>query len=701
MAKKVDSVQFVKERFEEAEDWSVLRQIQINRSFYNSKQWISYDRVNRTVYVPEIRPGERRLTFNKIKPAILTLLSKLCKNRVKLEVKPNTNDVERIEVAKGGYKYLQYQWDEDDITRKVRRLKFLMLIDGMPSLKVFVDRAQGEDIEIDEGMLSEMDVPAPPKTGKIVTRVIDQFAIYYGPAESSEEIPWVIERWPTDVDEIEEEWGVKVAPEDNIIMRNTFNPDPAGVKPRMYRNHAMVYDYWEFPCAKYPKGRRIVTAGGKELESTDDPGESPYIFFPATPIAGSAIATGVVTDMTTPQKSYNIKRTAEAKILEEMGNPVWIKPAGSVDDEDLTNEVGAIIEYNPVGTSEPKRVQGATVDGGWQNAMERDRADMEDISGAHEISQGATPKGNHTLGGLQLQVEQDETKLALLVQSYEDGMKQWGEKVLRLVQKHFPEEQQLSIVGENGEIEAFTFSGADLSGGEVVDVVPGSSMPTLKVVQDEKIMAMYGAGLFNDPRTGAPDARRVVRMLGESIAHQYFDDTEQDENKALMEQRQWQQAFGDPETAQMLIEYVMQSQVYQMQVQQLQVQGLDPAIAGDPPQPSVKLPIVRDFYDHETHIAAHNRFRKTDDYDQLPPELQSIIDQHVAEHEQALMAPQMQQQQQQQQQQAEQSQRQQQQAELQWQQQEATKMQDHYRRLEETAMKGDMALRQATMKGRG
>lgn len=699
MAKKQqDSVTFVKEKSEEATNWAVIRQIQINRSFYNSHQWIKYDNTNRRVYVPEPRPGEKRLTFNKIKPSVLTLLSKLCKNRVKLEVKPDTNDTERIEVAKAGHKYLGYQWDADKMDTKIRRLKFHMLLDGFPALKVYVDKSLGEDMDM-SGLDEDMDIKAmPTKSGKIITQVKDQFSLKVDPtAETHEEIKWVIDEYPMDVDEIEEIWGVEVTEESNISMNQSFEIGSTSDKKK-YKHHAMVRDYWEFPCAKYPKGRRIVTAGDKELDKSEDPGENPYIFFPAIPVPGAAVATGIVTDMTTPQKSYNIKRTAEAKILEEMGNPVWLKPEGSVDDEDLVNEVGAIIPYTPLNGMKPERAQGSTVDTGWQNAMERDEADIEDISGAHEISQGATPKGNNTLGGLQLQVEQDETKLALLVQSYEDGIKIWGEKVLRLIKNHFPEEQQLSIVGENGQIEAFTFSGADLSGSEVVDVVPGSSMPTLKAVQDEKIMAMWGAGMFNDPTSGLPDARKVVRMLGESIAVEYFDDTEQDRNKALMENREFLKTFDDEQSVILLMQYQKDLQGYQGVARKAAAQGIDISQSIPPPTVPVKLPIVRDFYDHETHIQVHNRFRKTQEYDELPQELQMLVDQHVAEHEQALMAPQMAQQQQQQAEQQAQAEAQSQEADKDRQFQQATKMQDHYNNMERESMKANAAMQTSQLK---
>lgn len=680
MAKKKDSVTFIKEKHDEGTNWGVIRQIQINRAFYNSQQWIAWDNTSKRVYVPPLEKGDMRLTFNKIKPAVLTLLSKLTKNKVKLEVKPDTNDIERIEVAKAGFKYLGYQWDADDMDSKSRLLKFHMIIDGFPALKVFVDKTQGEDIDF-----SDIEEDAEPmKSGKIVTQVVDQLSLKIDPsARTIEEIRWVMEARPYDVGEIEEIWGKEIEPEENITG---FSFDVTSKERLSHKNMAMVYDYWEYPSGKYPRGRRIVVAGDKELEKSEDPGENPFIFFPANPVPGSAIASGIVTDMTTPQKSYNIKRTAEARILEEMGNPLWLKPEGSVDDEDLVNEIGAIVHYTPINGAKPERVQGASVDAGWQNAMERDEADIEDISGAHEISQGANPRGNNTLGGLQLQVEQDETRLAILVHSYEDGIKKWGEKVLRLIKKHFPEEQQLSIVGDNGRIEAFTFSGSDLSGSEVVDVIPGSSMPTLKAVQDEKIMAMYGAGMFNDPQTGMPDTRKVVRMLGESIATEYFDDTQQDENKALMENQMFMQLAEDPNTLPILMQY----QQVQEQAQEAVSMGMVPA---DLPPLPFKLPNVRDFYDHETHIRVHNRFRKSPDYDELPEELQQLVDHHVEEHVQALMAPQIAEQEAQQAEAEARMQADAEQAAAQREHEQVVKMQDHQMALERESVKGDIALR--------
>ena len=48
--------------------------------------------------------------------------------------------------------------------------------------------------------------------------------------------------------------------------------------------------------------------------------------------------------------------------------------------------------------------------------------------------------------------------------------------------------------------------------------------------------------------------------------------------------------------------------------------------------------VVRDFFNHQTHIEEHNKFRKSTEYADMPPEVQQIIDAHVNQHS-AFMNP--------------------------------------------------------------
>ena len=83
----------------------------------------------------------------------------------------------------------------------------------------------------------------------------------------------------------------------------------------------------------------------------------------------------------------------------------------------------------------------------------------------------------------------------------------------------------------------------------------------------------------------------------------------------------------------------MQEQQFEQQAQAMQAQGVDPMQAGmQPPQLPISTPQVRDFYD-EVHVYMHNAFRKSSVYDELPPEVQQLVDDHVRQHMEALHAP--------------------------------------------------------------
>src|SRR5690606_33796228 len=140
----------------------------------------------------------------------------------------------------------------DNMDSKSRRLKLHMLIDGFPALKVFVDKTKGQDIPQveDEELLGELK-DAPTKTGKIVTLVVDQMRLKVDPtAENPEEITWCVEEFPVDIDEIYEKYKVRVEKED-IQMRQSFEMTMDSDTKKKYSNHAMVREYWEWPCAKY------------------------------------------------------------------------------------------------------------------------------------------------------------------------------------------------------------------------------------------------------------------------------------------------------------------------------------------------------------------------------------------------------------------------------------------------------------------
>ena len=166
----------------------------------------------------------------------------------------------------------------------------------------------------------------------------------------------------------------------------------------------------------------------------------------------------------------------------------------------------------------------------------------------------------------------------------------------------------------------------------------GSSLPEMKSAQQDRIMTLWDKGAIVK-KDGSPDPQALLKLMGMGDSNELFEMQQLDENKAKMENKQFEQLAQNPEALQLLQQYTMQEQQFEQQAQAMQAQGVDPMQAGMPPQLPLSTPQVRDFYDHEVHVYMHNAFRKSSVYEELPPEVQQLVDDHVRQHMEALHAP--------------------------------------------------------------
>lgn len=158
-------------------------------------------------------------------------------------------------------------------------------------------------------------------------------------------------------------------------------------------------------------------------------------------------------------------------------------------------------------------------------------------------------------------------------------------------------------------------------------------------------MLMWNSGAIVK-KDGTPDHQNLLRLMGLGDSSELFEQTQLDENKAKLENKFFEELAQNPQAYQAFMDYSMQKtaaeQINAGLDQAAQMGEMVPPEAYEqvpPVQPG--MPGVRDFQDHEVHLYHHNLFRKTSAYDELPPEIQKLIDAHVAEHEQILTAPMM------------------------------------------------------------
>lgn len=700
-----DWVSLVDERFKSGENWSQRKKIIVQTNYYEGNQWISWNAQHKAVQPYPNYNNEERITRNVIRPRVMTKVSKLTKNRVKYDVRPDTNSQDRIELAKAAKKAIRAWWDEQEMDKKTRDIHLNNGVKGFCAAKVYFDPEKGQDItpaEGEEGYEEGVNV----FTGEIVCRICDPLTLFIDPAATTDdEIRWICEEKPRDIDYIEAKYKKKVAPDEGISYLSGYSlSGESSSTQKKNKNMAMVRELWIAPCPEYPNGAK-VTATVKELLDVDEnAGEIPYVIFGDVPIPGKVIYDAFIHDMLPVQREINIIHTMFATHAKRMGSSKWMIPLGSqVDEEELNDEMGGFIYFNGQTGQKPERAAPPDIPSFYDRILEYGKQDIDDMSGAREISQGRLPAGLDTYGGLELMVEQENEKLTIAAQNFEMGMKKLLKRVLRLMKKHYTEERLFRIMGEDNEIEVFAFTGSDLSGEEDIDIVQGSSLPESRAAQENKVMQLWGAGAIVR-KDGTPDPDALLRLLGMGDSSELFEQHQLDENKAKTENKIFMKMMEDPQALAMVQQY---QKVVDTTVAILQEQMVPPEQWSQfmPPKPE-GFPIVRDFYDHEIHIYQHNVFRKSSEYDELPPELQALVDAHVKEHEDALKAPEIAAQQQQMME-AEQQAAQQQQAvqaesermKMNQEHQVRMKEMDNQAKLQQTAMQGDMAMQTAQMRG--
>lgn len=697
----------VDELFKSAQNWTDIRQIMVNVSYFVGNQWIGWNRSERRIQVLPEESGVVRVSRNKIRPRVMALLAKHIKNKIKYDVIPASKDQRDIDAAKAADKFLEFQWQEMDFSGKTRDIFLNMLIKKRCWVKTWFDASAGDEITPEPGDRGydqwAENGGKPVFTGKIRARVCDSLTVFADSgATTDEEIRWIVERIARDVDEIFEEYGVHVSADANLDYLNNYDVtriygDGIGqYETSRVQNMALVYELWMKPCKKYPKGAKITVCNGQELDYSEESGELPYTLFGYMPIPGTLLYDALVTDMLAPQREINTIRSMIATHARRLGNSMWLNPIGSgVDEEMMVNEISGIIDYNPVNGAKPERVQAPDIPSFYDRELANNALDIDDMSGAREVTQGRLPAGLDTLGGLELMVEQENEKMAVAAQNYERGMQKVLKRILRLMKAHYTEERQGRILGEDQEIELISFNGADLTGSEDIKVVEGSSLPEMKAAQQERILLMWKSNAIVK-KDGTPDTRALLRLMGLGDSTELFEQDQLDENNAKLENKAFEDLAQNPEFQGAAKAY---AQTYPALMQR--IQQLPPDQAGQAQaimqqmQPPPGTPQVWDSDDDEVHIYIHNTFRKTSAYRDLPPEMRFLVDQHYQQHVDRLQAPQIAQQQ------AEQAAQAQQQAEADKNRQHQSQMrqEDHQAAMKRDALKAETSMLTAAAKG--
>lgn len=408
----------------------------------------------------------------------------------------------------------------------------------------------------------------------------------------------------------------------NQIIDEAYLNLGAGRSP----DSVIVYETWVKPGATklLPQGGVIISVDNILINIYRDGlpyshGMYPYTKFEHIPTS-TFYADSPIVDLAQLQRDYNQLRSEISEAGRRMAKPQLIAPVGSIVPSKITNEPGLVIQYKP-GMAPPQPLPLSPLPQYYLDQQDRILNDWIDISGEREVSRGSTPAGVTSGTAIAYLQEASNQYLTPQYQSIEQGYEKIAVQTINLFKQYVDLPRKIRTIGADGAFDTMMLQGADITDGTDIRVEPGSSIAKSKAAQEARVMDMFSVGIIDQNQ-----AKQLLEMGG---TQKIMDTVNTAERKAQRENIKMKMLTQ--------MDIVMAQQQQQQQV----VSQLDPVMLEDPMVqqevqniPAPLLVPVDDFDLHQAHIETHNRFRMSQEYELLAPEVKAQFEQHVATHEQ-------------------------------------------------------------------
>ncbi len=458
-----------------------------------------------------------RVHVNRILPTVQNRLARLLKNEPRWDVRPKSSDEEDKDAARLAEQVIIHLWDYLHINQKRIPMTMWLQQAGTAYLKVSWDPSLGTKKVLPKPNLEtgtmEYEVVAE---GDIRVEVKSFFQIFPDPlAKSAEEMGHFVEanirplsyfpdQYPERGSLVKEEdcWLNSLAYESRINSLNTTS-GTAGSPATQLKNSAIELSYMEKPSKKHPYGRHLIVANGVKLKDDLLPiDELPIIKFDDIIIGGKFNGEAIITHLRPLQDQINKGKTMRAAWVNRMLTGKILAARGhNIAAEAFNDQSGEIIKYDHViNVPEPHALQMPAIP---QYAYEEERTlkdDINDTAGINEASRGQLPSSSIPAIGMQLLVEQDDTRIGVETESHEYSYADLGRILLKFVDKYYITERLLKVVGENMEYTVKKFKGTDLKENFDVQVIKGSTLPGSKVLKRQEILNLHDRGFYGNPQ---------------------------------------------------------------------------------------------------------------------------------------------------------------------------------------------------------
>ena len=564
-----------------------------NVAFSMGQQWGVWDKDRKRFQNPgSVTRGDVnapvRITINKIASLVERVIARVTKMAPIPEVRPVTDTQKDVDAAKVATRILDHELTARlKFQQRLVELYFWVLPLGWSFFHVRWDPTAGP-------LVGEGEDGEQVYKGDIVLDEVPAFEMRIDPnARRFRDARWCIRTVAMTKEAVYEQYGtVPVGADGAESLANEWRTssraeytDAGGRQGKKTANDEFVAvnQFWLKPGGRTAPEGLVFTWSGQTILEEPLPfpykhGLLPFVPFNLLPaLGGDPAGRTWVGDLVGMQRDYNDARSREATIRRQL-SPKILAAAGSIDPSRLTSR-GEVITYNAVGGAPRLEMP----DGRWmaqfESAMNRVDQEMGDRAGQQDVSQGKAASSAPAAGIMALQ-EADETKLAITAVEMASSIEAVGFQMLMLVKQFWDEERVIRTWSRDGLLEVGNFSSADISEQMDVHISSESALPRSKSAKTQLAMNLQAAGIIADPR----DFVRMLDLPGTDFLVETFN---KDAKQACREHGHL-----------------------------LQMHPVE----------------VRLWHNHAAHIAEHDDFRKSEEYDNLSPEQMAHFDGHVDVH---------------------------------------------------------------------
>lgn len=449
--------------------------------FCGEQNFVYSRRINNIIEVEKNRK-KVHIILNIILPIVMRRVSKLMLGNPVWDVLPATGDPEDQYISRVSKKWLTFRWQQQLLTEKLIRALFWKIVTGNAFMRYTWDVDGGPMIPVDPRHVIEN---IEKYTEEQIKNILEDRGIRNGMLpvgegcvevrspfnimvcnniESLEETQWLLDTSLVTKDELVKRHGSKakecltVADKDHFRSRfrpflstgvgNIHNQEPED-------NSCLVHELWMNPYGKrYPKGWYVLLAGGKVLETKENPYDHrkiPYIHLREVFVPGDFWGISTVSQLRSPQSEYNKNKSLVIEHRNKIVNQkVWVHSSCKITN-DLTNEVGEIVKFS--GNTPPVFPDIPNIPSYVIRLEESLKSDIQDIASNHDVTEAKTPGGVRSGRAILALQEADAAVLAPVAIDIDAQLRKLGSFILQTDYQYVKEDRIVKIVGKNNEVE--------------------------------------------------------------------------------------------------------------------------------------------------------------------------------------------------------------------------------------------------------